>query len=543
MTRLATPGEHGGLPLGDIQGNILTGYGKTGFPKARYLLINVRDAEVGRAFVRCLFPKVTTAVRWPSRKYGHFGNKRVDEAPKVALNLAFTFWGLHALGVPVRVLDAFPDEFIDGMARRRVILGDKIRGAPDPTWDRVWDHEDQSDSREMVHILITLNAQMTPDGQPVAELDELTQTIRNLCAGSDGKLTLMGGHDAAGADVQELSALMDTVGGGDPKPAPREHFGFADGISDPVFAGQLPPSLEEVRAPGNGKMGSDGVWRPLATGEFLLGYPDEAQEIPVPGPLRVFGRHGTFIAYRKLQQNVVAFRDWITTTAERFGGVYGIGDPDAARATLLAKLVGRWPDGAPLSLFPNFESWQTGAETKVHSLAGRRELSNFAYFDDPAGVKCPMSAHTRRANPRDGNGPLFSDGTRPSLTGTVLNDRRRILRRGLPFGVADPAASSEGEHGIVMLVMCASLSRQFEFMQQQWVNYGADAHVGNDTDPLIGLHGPKAKFVIPADPIEGRAPFIADALPQFVGTRGGAYFFYPGMNALMMLGMGIIDPT
>ena len=80
-------------------------------------------------------------------------------------------------------------------------------------------------------------------------------------------------------------------------------------------------------------------------------------------------------------------------------------------------------------------------------------------------------------------------------------------------------------------------------MQQQWVNYGSDANAGNDTDPLIGLHGSKAKFVIPGDPSSGRPPFIADALPQFVETRGGAYFFMPSMSALQMLGLGIIDPT
>ena len=49
--------------------------------------------------------------------------------------------------------------------------------------------------------------------------------------------------------------------------------------------------------------------------------------------------------------------------------------------------------------------------------------------------------------------------------------------------------------------------------------------------------------MIPADPLEGRAPFIADQLPQFVATRGGAYFFCPSMNALQMLGLGIVDPT
>jgi hypothetical protein len=111
-------------------------------------------------------------------------------------------------------------------------------------------------------------------------------------------------------------------------------------------------------------------------------------------------------------------------------------------------------------------------------------------------------------------------------------------------GVPDSA-----EHGIVMLVVCASLFRQYDFVQQQWLNYGLDANAGNDTCPLVGNHasgdghGPKAKFVIPSDPQTGRPPFVVEGLPQFVETRGGEYFFVPSMTALRMIGMGTIDPT
>jgi deferrochelatase/peroxidase EfeB len=132
--------------------------------------------------------------------------------------------------------------------------------------------------------------------------------------------------------------------------------------------------------------------------------------------------------------------------------------------------------------------------------------------------------------------------------GSVLNNRRRILRRGLPYGDSSPGVSDEAEHGIVMLVVCANLFRQFEFVQQQWINYGLDSNAGNDTDPLVGNHatgdhGPKAKFVIASDPKTGRPPFIVEGIPQFVETRGGEYFFVPSMTALRMIGMGTIDPT
>jgi hypothetical protein len=94
-----------------------------------------------------------------------------------------------------------------------------------------------------------------------------------------------------------------------------------------------------------------------------------------------------------------------------------------------------------------------------------------------------------------------------------------------------------------MLTLCASLARQFEFVQQQWLNYGLDFGLGNDTCPLVGNHAPDARFVIAADPASGNPPFIAGGLPQFVSTRGGDYFFMPSMTALRMIGMGVVDPT
>ena len=114
------------------------------------------------------------------------------------------------------------------------------------------------------------------------------------------------------------------------------------------------------------------------------------------------------------------------------------------------------------------------------------------------------------------------------------------------------ALTDTDEQGVLMLIVCASLFRQFEFVQQQWINYGLDAGAGSDTCPIVGnhsdgapggKHGPKAKFVIPADPASGKPPFIVEGIPQFVETRGGEYFFVPSMTALRMIGMGVVDPT
>jgi deferrochelatase/peroxidase EfeB len=533
----------GKLELADIQGNILTAYGRLGFPKARYLLLNIRDASAGRAAIEFIRPLVTTALRWPSTRSQIPTGAVVVERPKVTLNLAFTFRGLLALGVPTRTLRGMPDDFIDGMAARAAILGDDVPGNDRAAWDPVWQVADEA---HRPHVLVMLNAQMQPDGTAVPELDAVTQRVVDYCRQSNGKIVLLSGHRGASADWQELSALLEPAGGGTVQPTPREHFGFMDAISDPVFQGQFPDHAAESRATGNGKSDGHGRWLPLATGEFLLGWADEAQEVPGAAMPLDFSRNGTFIAYRKLHQEVAAFDDWIERTARDLMQVWRIDDLEQARETLKAKMAGRWSDGVPVMAAPDFTAWKTfnqfypanGTPEQQRQRAER--LINISYRDDPQGLRCPITAHTRRSNTRDMLDPLGSNPDLAMRQGSALNNRRRILRRGLPYGAKD---ASDGEHGIVMLVVCASLARQFEFVQQQWINYGLDFGAGNDTCPLVGNHGKDAKFVIPADPASQNPPFIATDLPQLVSVRGGDYFFIPSMTALRMIGMGVVDPT
>jgi hypothetical protein len=107
------------LEFADIQGNILTAYGRLGFPKARYLLVHVGNAAAGRAFVEALRLRVTTALRWPSARKNLPLGKNPVKRPAVAINIAFTFRGLLALGLPTRTLRDMPHDFIDGMVARR----------------------------------------------------------------------------------------------------------------------------------------------------------------------------------------------------------------------------------------------------------------------------------------------------------------------------------------------------------------------------------------------------------------------------------------
>jgi hypothetical protein len=186
------------LDLADIQGNILSAYGKLGFPKGRCITLHIDDSTLGRKFVNALLPGVTTALRWPSHRSKIPTGTVVVPRPHVAVNIAFSFYGLLALGIPTRTLRGLPDEFIDGMIGRAPMLGDDFRPGWRQSWDEVWSAgaTNRTTNPNTVHILITLNAQMKPDGNPVPELDKKTQEIEALCR-SIGGVRILSGHNRA----------------------------------------------------------------------------------------------------------------------------------------------------------------------------------------------------------------------------------------------------------------------------------------------------------------------------------------------------------
>jgi len=542
------------LDLADIQGNIVRPYGRFGFPVTRHLFFNIGNAAAGRAFIEEIRHAVTTAERWA----GVDGRANAPARPIVAVNVGLSYAGLAALELPTRTLSGMPEEFIDGMAKRWSILGDIAQSAPG-AWDDIWRNAAKiphADADE-VHIWVSFNAAVGADGKPVAALAERTEWIKSAAARSGG-VTLLTGHKGASNDYQDSSAIMKPSKDGRSVPTAKENFGFTDGISDPAFAGQYEPAAEAEEVIGGGKLSAGrGEWAPIATGEFILGHASEAQELQPTAPPWSFMRNGTFMVYRKLHQNVGAFGAYADAQAKLLSQVNPALTEEAARATVLAKMVGRWQSGIPLAVAPTYDDakkveaeWadipdlydkaQPTAADKARIAAYEKMLTNFRYKDDVEGTRCPVSAHVRRANPRDALSPTF--GTPGSTPDSALTNRRRIMRRGLPYG--DPTAKDDAsEHGVIFIAICASLFRQFEFVQQQWVQYGSSFNVGNDTDPLVGLKRPGAKFVIPADPAKGEAPFICANIPQFVETRGGEYFFVPSLTALREIAAGSVDPT
>jgi Dyp-type peroxidase family len=268
----------------------------------------------------------------------------------------------------------------------------------------------------------------------------------------------------------------------------HEHLGYRDRLSQPEIDGSgVAPK------PGSGPA--------IKAGEFFLGYDDEAGPAPpLPQP-EILSRNGSYVAYRRLQEHVGAFRDFLQQH----------GKTPEEQELIAAKLMGRWRSGAPLVLSPEKDDPALGADLE--------RTNDFNYAEmDPRGYAAPIGCHIRRMNPRD----------------TVVNmQRRRIIRRGGTYGPPLPEGAPEDgiERGIAAFIGCASLVRQFEFLQNVWVNDPDFKEIGNEHDPIVGIQDGTFDFNIPKRPIKK----VIKGIPAFTTVRGGAYFFLPGLKALRYL--------
>ena len=426
------------LDLADIQGGIL--HPRPSPYVGAYLLLRIDDRRDGRELVRRLAAVVTPAADWtPGRD--------------AWLNVALTYRGLAALGVPDASLATFAPEFREGMAARADRLGDIGVNAPER-----WEHPLGTPD---VHVALAVIAR-----EP-ARLAELLEQARAAQEELPGVRLVW---------RQDCYAL----------PTEREAFGFRDGISHPAVE-------------GSGIPGSNPQEAPVKTGEVLTGYVDETGDLaPVPQP-EVLGRNGTYVAFRKLHQRVAAFRTYLGQHAS----------DDAEQQWLAAKMVGRWPSGAPLALAPDKDDPDLGADPARNNA--------FQYGDDPRGLKCPVGSHARRMNARDA-----------VITGQVR--LHRMIRRGTNYGPSLPPGVLEddgADRGLMFAFVGAHPARQFEFVQRQWVNDGKFIGAPEERDPLIGVQD-GGQFTIPSRPIRRRL----QGLPSFVVNRGGEYCFMPGLRAM-----------
>jgi hypothetical protein len=213
------------------------------------------------------------------------------------------------------------------------------------------------------------------------------------------------------------------------------------------------------------------------------------------------------LVYRRLAQDVPSFRAFCAKkAAERADKVEGL-TPE----TLANLIVGRRSNGLPLSASPD-------ADVKDPTV-----MNAFDFHHDAMDQACPLGAHIRKVNPREG----------------PKDQRlRRILRRGAPFGTGyfeQEAAPPSGGRGLVFLAYMTNTREQFGVLAVDWMN-NANAPAGHGGhDMLVGQvsGGGSRVFDLRRDP--PAAEITAGPGETWVHMTGGAFLFTPSISALRAL--------
>jgi deferrochelatase/peroxidase EfeB len=494
----------------DVQGLVRFGYKK--MTKASYALLRVKDAAMARAWLHSA--PVTTAAK-------------VNPVPNIALQVALTAPGLEALGVAASVIAEFSHEFRGGIAEesRSRQLGDIDANAPE--------HWSWGGPARVPHLVVMFFGEPEP-------YDAFVQTSKGPSW-----------NDAFDTLVSLETSDFGVV----------EAFGFTDGISQPEI------DWNQERTFPCTQLDYTNI---VALGEILLGYRNEygkytnrplLDDTPASASLpaaedapgkKDLGRNGTYLVLRQLQQDVRMFWQF---ALEQSGG-------DTAQAENLASaMVGRTRAGDPL------EPIQEQPIPGVHTTPGQKEQNRFTFDRDPAGSRCPFGAHVRRANPRNTDFPnrpddvltklitmlgFGPDGFRDDLTSSVRF--HRIVRRGREYGTQltpeqalapAPAGNLNPECGLHFICLNANICRQFEFLQNAWLNSTKFSGLTGESDPLLGN-----RVALPGCPVtsdftmqnSGGLRRRVSGMPQFIEVRGGAYFFMPGIKALRYFGQPGTSP-
>ena len=301
----------------------------------------------------------------------------------------------------------------------------------------------------------------------------ISELIKQIQVANTSGVTILSVQDMFRPDAYKTAT--DKLAAEDAARPGREHFGFRDGLSQPI-----PTSAPEKKTD-------------VPIGDILLGYKnsrdDYAPNLDVPTETeskRVeFFKNGSFLAIRKMQQDVLAFEDFLD---QKYGEV------GCEREELAALLMGRRRDGRPL----------------IASID-----NEFDYSKDLAGERCPFASHIRRANPRSD-----VQGRKDPL----------ILRRGMSYGYRFNPQAPDNDRGVVFMAYCASLAEQYEIIQR-WVNGGNSTGVSSmHTDPIVGLHPRNRKNIFRF--IKNGKVHDLEIDKPFTKLEWGLYLFTPSKSAI-----------
>jgi deferrochelatase/peroxidase EfeB len=329
--------------------------------------------------------------------------------------------------------------------------------------------------------------------------------------------------------VHRLPLLLDP----DNKGISSDHYGFADGLSQPI------PHDDAALIGSDGRPVEVHAVNGVPLGEILIGHTNGHCE-KAPGPIVPadaarrpesaglhpheyaegyfdLGHNGSYMVVRELKQDVAAFWRSMRANSDRIRSRDPMHSEHVDTTWLAERVIGRATDGHLLCPGGYLPPDAYGLPDNDYLFQER----------DPYGVGCPAGSHVRRANPRDALAPTRAAAQ--SLLDAANN--HRILRRGRKFGlkIADPYEDDGENRGLLFVCLNTDIARQFEFVQQTWLLNSDFATLYEETDPLVG---PAGRMTIREQPLRR----IVE-VETFVKMAGGEYFFLPSMPALRYLAM------
>ncbi|GAA1149611.1 Dyp-type peroxidase family [Kitasatospora gansuensis] len=477
----------------DIQGDVIAGFKKD---QMTLLFLKFEDAARARTWVRQLEPQISTT-RQVAAFNAAFSKARKssggDDPQKLKatwMNVSFSYEGLkHLVGkepLPTVPAGGTLEAFKQGSDKRS--LGDVDGSRPDK-----WLFGDGHG--QTVHAVLTIAS------DTLVDLQAAVTAQREATAKAGISIVFQ----------QNGATLTGTRRG-------KEHFGFKDGVSEPAVQGFDEPDPEKPEYE-KGKPGT----RLIPAGEFVIGHPRIGGITYDPMP--EWAENGSFHVVRRLAQDVPGWWAQISVQLKVLKEAKAVPE-EATPEWLAARVVGRWRSGTPVAKCPN-------ADRPFNALSG--DDNDFGFKNDPEGFTTPLFSHLRKTNPRDGL--QERPGAEPFPENPVM-DRRRIMRRGSPYGAPfDPASEGPGgpddPRGLLFVSYQSDLVEQFEFIQKSWINnvdFPPNRPNKPGPDPDVG----------PTGTVTWESPGASTKLTfnQFVTTEGSVYGFAPSLTTLRLLGEG-----
>ncbi|KAG8942902.1 hypothetical protein FRC04_003302 [Tulasnella sp. 424] len=406
LSDLKAPGINFDLPdLNEVQGDVVFTFPKTA---EDFIFFDIIDLPKFRSVLSNFTP--TTSNDVIELLFQKMTKNPRKSDPTAQVQIAFSKAGLRMLGVRDRIGDKY---FDDGpMRKHKESLGDGLQ------WDEVFD-------RGGVHGCFVVSA----EGRNACR--NKSKLIRNLFR-------------------QSTNYDKHVVIEGRERPYPhqtKEHFGYRDGISEPAIRGLVAKHKGQIE---------------VDPGVIVMGYKSD----PALARRPKWAKNGSIMVFRKLEQDVPEFNNWLTETGKSWRSFAPKELVDSERplsnkegaALLGARMFGRYKSGTPVVLRPFREL--PGDQKKAEDFEWNNDFDYMVPGESaPSARYCPFSAHTRKVTPRN----LGKYYTKNYLESAM------ILRAGIAYGPEVTQGEREAKKSKLkrgLLFVCYQSSLEHGFIRQ-----------------------------------------------------------------------------